>query len=362
MRALVIVLLLAQATAAGAQPRTGTRPDYRPVFYPAEFLEKSYVFYSLPAPDPNPTGYGPEGARPAKTGWLIFEAQPALHLFFWNRMAQIIKSGQDDWAFVPSFTLITQIRFLNTTSDPVRTPSFMPIFNFQWFHFSRPRWVKFLETELVFRLGHHSNGQEFCRFAAGHLDDGHCPAFDVGHPDYGQTNLINGDFETNFVVLGHHARLVTEVDGNNFAASSWAYGVTFESNPRFWPFNHLPGHIDDQIYALYGPHRFHFEAEHLRLTDVLLRDEHPWSIGHLRFRATADAILGTGPGVAPYRASLEASRTFLRLGGTGLFVRAFSGQDYYNLHFVHRIDFQVQAGFMFDFSAPLYLGLPAPPS
>src|SRR5690349_436583 len=79
VRRLIALGALLAATPAAAQPphevaapETGTVADHPTFFGPAEFLEKSYVFYSLPAPRPNPTGFGPEGARPAHALWLIF--------------------------------------------------------------------------------------------------------------------------------------------------------------------------------------------------------------------------------------------------------------------------------------------------
>jgi hypothetical protein len=349
------LLAAAPAARADADPNTGTRPDQSAFFGPAEFLEKSYVFYSMPSPAPNPTSFGPEGTRDPNTWWLILEAQPALHFYFWNRLNHYIKqrNPESHWVLAPSFTLQTQIRFLNTTSSPVRTPSFMPRFNLQLFifHFDTSPRVKFREIEIVARIGHHSNGQEYCPFAAGHLDD-NCPAFDTTHPDYAQANLINGGFGTNYLALGTHVKWVTEVDGNDYARTSWTAGVVGEYHPKGF----LVGGLDSPNSELYGQTRVRFEGELQRLTDLVITSRHPHTVGHLRVAATAEAIIGTGPGIAPYRAWIEVSRTFLELGGVGLFARAYSGQDYYNIWYIHRIDVQVHAGVIIDFASPLQFG------
>jgi hypothetical protein len=345
----------ATAARADADPQTGTRPDQQPFFGPAEFLEKSYVFYSLPSPSPNPTSFGPEGARAPSSLWLILEGQPALHFYFWNRLQQFIREKDPihHWAFAPSFTLQMQIRFLRTTSSPVRTPSFMPRLNFQVFRLDfNTGHAKYREIEMVFHLGHHSNGQENCSFTANRLDDQNCPPFDTNNPDYSRTNLINGGFGTNYLALGGHGKWVTDVDGNNYARTSWSGGVVGEYHPT----NFGPGGLDDVHSRLYGQTRVRFEGEFQRMTDLMVSGRLPHAVGHARVAAAVEAIFGTGPGIAPYVAWVEASRTFLELGGAGLFARVYSGQDYYNINYVNRIDIQVHAGVIIDFSTPLQFG------
>ena len=107
---------------------------------------------------------------------------------------------------------------------------------------------------------------------------------------------------------------------------------------------------------LFGQARARFEGEVQEMTDLLIGYRAPHAVGHARLATTVEAIFGTGPGIAPYRFSAEASRTFLELGGVGLFARFFSGQDYYNINYVHRIDWQIHAGLMIDFATPLQFG------
>jgi hypothetical protein len=229
----------------------------------------------------------------------------------------------------------------------------MPRLNLQVFRmdFNTSPHTKYREIELVAHLGHHSDGQEYCEFTQGQVDMG-CPAFDTMHPDYSRTNLINGSFGTNYVSAGGHVKWVTEVDGNDFARTSWSAGLIGEYNPT----NFGPGGLDETESKLYGQKRLRFEGEFQRLTDSLIFLREPNATGHVRVATTLQAIFGTGPGIAPYQISVEASRTFLQFGGTGLFARFFSGQDYYNINFVHRIDYQFHAGIMIDFSSPLQFG------
>lgn len=351
------VLLTAGARAhAEPDPLTGTSADQGAFFGPAEFLEKSYLFYSFPPPSPNPTSFGPEGQRDPTDAWLILEAQPAIHFYFFNELSELIRYGNlkgRRWTFAPSFTLQMQIRFLNTTSSPVRTPSFMPRLNFQVFRMAfNQLGAKYLEIEIVGHLGHHSDGQEYCAFAAGHVDEG-CPAFDTANPDFSQTNLVNGSFGTNYVSLGTHWKWVTEVDINDYARTSWTAGLLGEYNPKDFG----PGALESPHDKLYGQTRLRVDGEFQRLTDLIAFGHRaPWAVGHARVAFMYQQIFGTGPGVAPYQVWLEASRTFLRVGGVGVFARLFSGQDYYNINYVNRIDYQFHAGLIIDFATPLQFG------
>jgi len=349
-------------------PSTGTVEGPNTFFGPAEFLEKSYVGNAWPPPNPNPTSFGPSGPRtPHDQLWLILQGEPALHLFFWNPLGRRIAEGERDgneghWVFIPSFTLMLKIRFLRTESVPVRTPSYMPRFNFQLIRFSFPwRHDKgasyFSEYEYFLRLAHHSNGQEFCEFEVGQQDgachDGQPGYFDPKHPDYSKVNLINGSFGTDYLVVGMHHKWVTAVDSFNYARTSYSFGVMGEWDPKGLDnYGGLGGADED----LYGFLRFQVEGELQWLTNRFLWWRDVNLAGHERIAGYAQLIHGTGPGIAPYRVSLEASRTFLHLGGGGVFARFFSGQDDYNIWYVHRIDAQAVFGFIIDFSPPLQFG------
>jgi hypothetical protein len=346
--------IVLRAAPAPADPTTGTDTIGAPLrLPPTEFLEASYLLNALPSVEPNPTGFGPEGKRSANALWLIFEASPTLHLFLWNRLDDLTRGGAPGWAFVPSLTMATRFRFLRTASVPVRTPSYLLRANLQVFFARFPfkedheRITKFRETAVMFQAGHHSNGQEYCPFTAGHVDR-ECPEWEGDRPDPSGANLVNGDFGTNYVVGSMHRRWVTAIDGNGYARESWATGGALELN--FGGFGGLKGPTAE----FYGAHRLRMTAERLELTDRIGGREIPVSCGHLRISGGVELIGGTGRGIAPYRVWAEVSRNVLRWGGSGLFARFFSGQDYYNINYVNRIDYQIQAGLIIDLSPPLF--------
>lgn len=322
--------------------RTGTSGDQDFLLPPAEFLERNYFFWSLPPISPNPTPH---------TWWLRFEAQVALHLFFFNNIGRVA-DRRGHWAGAFALDFVHRVRMLNRDSDPVRTPSYLPRITGQLARFYYPRTGSFYEVgELLFdvQVGHHSNGQEYCPFAAG-VRDGQCPPFATDSPRYELVNLENGNFSTNYLRVGAHHRFILDLDENHVVHRSFALGARYERASSVGP-----GGIDAPHDQLYGRNRLELDGELQVLDSHLLPGLGWWPglIGHHRAELSYEWVQGTGPGIARHNISAELSRSFLQAGGLGAFLRLYRGQDYYNINYVHRIDYQFHFGIMLELAPPL---------
>jgi hypothetical protein len=281
-------LLLPAAAARSQEPllaraaaRTGGSPARQGQSLPQSLidglLEQSYVtFFSGIA------GNGPD---------LIFEGNiaPAFYVSAANRLLVV---------GTPKVVL----RMLDAPSFPVRTPSYMPRLAI----FLRLLGNQFLTVS----ASHYSNGQEDSTFLAD-----------------GSLNLRSGNFRTNFVEGG----LQGAIAANQTSGSVLGYRLAFEYHPSDW--------MDDDIRNLYPPRRLHVGLEQLfqvhRGIARLLGAE-------MRFTEDVTWYMG---GVVP-----DARRGPSRLGGwysvsfkpswlqeLTIFINAYVGPDYYNIHFLERL-------------------------
>ena len=99
---------------------------------------------------------------------------------------------------------------------------------------------------------------------------------------------------------------------------------------------HLPFMTEDPQKPLYGDTRLRVVAEYawrFRPSPIpSLREM------ILRVAGAADWALNAGSGIPNAQRSAEASLTSERFFGSGLFVRRYSGQDYYNINFTKRLN------------------------
>lgn len=252
--------------------------------------------------------------------------------------------------------MLLRLRMVGEYSTPVRPPSYMPRFDYQSFWFQRypgpensPGTLHMYELRVS--LGHHSNGQQYCRFDENTKDqrsaDGAslCPALKPA-PLSQQVNARSGDFSTDYYQLtAHYAYLHLGRDSRE--QSRVSAGITFEDNP-LW-FGSAPGAIDHQEFALYGPHRIKVEvAGGLHLTAPC-----DWASGVAELSVSAEYFWRTGVGVVDNREFVELHYVFDSLGGAGLFARFFSGQDYLNVLFLEPRATTIQFGLIWDFSPRL---------
>jgi hypothetical protein len=312
----------------------------------SEFLETSSLFYDLP-------NIGPEKNKP-----LVFEAQLAPHLFFYNSLSALERQnfdahwddwGPDGWMFAAAFTFQLRLRMVGDASTPVRPPSFMPRFDLQAFKVlakheaqepTRDSAFDLLELRLT-PWGHHSNGQQYCSFAEGVLDapeEGSvCPEVDVRQPPQDLLNHRAGDFATNYFIVGGHLARIWVDRSNFFEARRMALGLLLEVNPR----GYGPGAIDAQQQALYGPYRVRVEGE---LSWHAPGERKGWT-GLVRATGSAEWMFGGEARNVPYdRQMLEVAYIFDSLGGVGFFARGVRGQDYLNILFAQPAIATLQLG------------------
>jgi hypothetical protein len=306
-----------------------------------EFLERNYFLWNLPP-------IGPDANRP-----LFFEAHVAPHFYLFNELPKTdFQRYHDRWLHAFSFTMQFRIRMVGDTSTPVRPPSYMPRFNWQSFVFwgkeSNNDWLDMLEARLS--LGHHSNGQQYCRFDENRRvpdpekDPGlpPCPPVDPDVAPNQQTlNVRSGDFATDYLQLAVHEAWI-EIEGG-YEVQRWAIGLIGETNPLWLDF--LPGAIDEETHAMYGPHRVRLEGEHSR--DVA--PPYLWQ-GTARVAGSVELFSDTAPEVARYRVLLEGSYVPYRFFGLGVFARFFAGQDYLNILYLRPPVKTLQLGIIWDFS------------
>jgi len=316
---------------------------------PVHFMERSHIFW------------GPYG--------VVFEAQMAPHLFFYNDLdSTFAHSSRGGWSFTASPTPMVRLRMLQEDSNPVRTPSYMPRFDLQALHLlpldvgNSP--TSFLLWGFTFTpFAHHSNGQDGCLFCAADHDgtglspccegkalptevqvaEGELPACE-GAGDWTLLNRRNGSFSTNALALALPVKYMKIAD----KYLSWSVGgiARFETNPE----GYLVGAIDKVFYDLYGPHRASLEIE------ATYRFEQRFP-GTARLALFGELIFGEGDDVPTYRASAVAAYEIDAIngwfGGWGPFVRYYGGQDYLNLGFHEQVHY-FQVGLTLNFGERYY--------
>lgn len=310
-------------------------------------LERSYLFHRFPSDD------------------LLFEAHLAPHLFFHQGLYQ--NAGEiyqepdfaaRSWSF--SFTPMVRLRMFSTRSNPVRTPSFMPKFNLQFF------WASLIDPSLrldspirivalnAIPWGHHSNGQEGCLYADQTMDaNGDCSDGVLPPGTRRTANKLNGTFSTNyFRVWGtyRHMRLDDlDPDQQLRANQMCTFTLGVEGNPQ--PFG--PGTIPNEQKALYPTMRI------ISAVELSWREfRKSWFNGRMSGTAQVEYLRTVAPHLSPWTFSGELSQTLHRLGGWGLFVRYYRGMDYYNLGFLDDTRY-VHLGLVFDAIRSDEFALPA---
>jgi len=194
------------------------------------------------------------------------------------------------------------MRMLRTSSLPVRTPSYMPRLS--------AFLLLFGDQFLTATISHHSNGQEVSTFLAD-----------------GSLNVRTGNFSTNFVEGGIQGAVRSAPSERVFG-----YRASFEHHPRSW--------TDVDIRDLYPPQRVR-----VGLDEILpFRRGMGAALGS-EVQFTIDLTWYIGGEVPSARAGLD------RLGGwysvslrpawlreLTLFLNAYAGPDYYNIHFLERLN------------------------
>lgn len=294
---------------------------------------------------------------------LLFEAQIAPHLFIRqtlnDQLSEVfIEERRTVRAWSISFTPLIRLRMFDGPSSPVRTPSFMPKFDGQYFWLRRMEegndesgeWNEALAARSPIRihglqatLGHHSNGQEGCLFAEEEGLDGDCRL--PPGVERATINRDDGSFSTNYLRLMAYRMDWHSKDGRLKRSQTLGLGV--EIHPEGFG----PGGVSQDQLDLYGDLRLLTSFERVWRTEKTKR------IIDLQTAYIAGKRDLEG-GVCDCFVSLEGSWSWDELGGWGVFARYVHGQDYYNLSFVEELS-KIQVGIVFDTGRFSELQIPA---
>jgi hypothetical protein len=299
---------------------------------------------------------GPDGTyvfNHIPTSNLIVEAQIAPRIIIVGSFGDVTRRllaaiRRPVWGWQLSTTPMVRLRLFNEESSPVRTPSYMPKATVQIAslrnvsradesdeeEFSRGPVEMWLIDVIPF--GHHSNGQNGCLFTSQSRQAGD-ECVESARPQSSAINTTDGSFSTNYIqAMVQYGRLYLDSElapETEYATRrEWRAGAGFQVNPE----GYVAGSIDHSLSELYGPTRILFEGM------VAARDR--WRCGRLEADVHLQYIVDAPAGVPAFTTRAETACLPRAWGGTGLFVRFYRGQDYYNLGFAERIS-RLQFGF-----------------
>lgn len=274
---------------------------------------------------------------------LVFEAQIAPRIIILDSIGKaarsVLESESGVWGWSLAASPMVRLRMFHEASSPVRTPSYMPKGVVQFArlrNLSRAadeddRFKGPVEMWLIDTIpfGHHSNGQDGCLFQSQTRDAAET-CVETGPPEPKAINKTAGSFSTNYVEAGlHYGRmhLVARDEVPEYGTKwEWRTGAVVQLNPKGYL---RAGAIDDELADIYGRTRFSLEAIAAR--------RQSWRCGRLEGQVRLQYIHDRPAGVPSVTSIAEVSCLPATWGGTGLFVRVYRGQDYYNLGFAERI-------------------------
>ena len=210
--------------------------------------------------------------------------------------------------FMAVFTPEIIIRMYREKSSPVRTPSYKPQINF---YYMIAGYEDTQNINLFGRIAHHSNGQ-----------DGN-----FLEPN-GKINLITGDFSTNFFEIG-----IIKTNINRRFNAYQFFKTSIEIHPKGWDNYQL-----DNIYSKYRWHSaasifklpHNFNGEKNNNADISIKAELTYMFGNVnnwnllsQNRINLSLIFYYHP-------------KFLE--DVGLFIQYYSGLDFYNIYFNHKLN------------------------
>lgn len=337
-RTLVLTLALAVPWSAAAQDPVPAPRNERPtVTNPGQlipFLEGTDVFFALRED-------------------TIFEADIMPHLIAYQNFSDLVDINEQSrraggrgvkrFAFSASGTPAVRLRMFESVSNPVRTPSYMPRGNVQFI------WARNVDAVVTRALsgrtpeanevtlweahaivGHHSNGQDGCFFQDQQRIDDECVSV-LPIEGERQVNKKDGSFSTNFVRVGMNYRR-NILDDDLLAKREWGFRGDIEYHPRAW--------MDDQMVDLYGRTR-------VELAATIASREWNWCPKRVEATGSVKAIAGHPDSVWPVVVSTQFTCFPAPMGGWGVFIRYYGGQDYYNLGLLDNIQ-RVHVGATFN--------------
>lgn len=235
--------------------------------------------------------------------------------------------------FVPHFVL-RQLSSGTAPSSPVRTPTFNPVIELNYFGWGRPRDEYTTLVGLTLRLGHYSNGSDGCLYA--NRTGSSC---DSVIADRAATiNERDGSFSTHYVEPGVSvAQLNFDKDGIERLAR--LYGIAFRWNP---PKLDSMGGMDEQLAELYGRRSLHLSYGVRWRTTA-------WRVDPaVRLQVEYERAFGRPDSLERDRGMLEAAAWSPHTYGLGLVARYAWGWDYYNVGFSHALRGRFALGVLVD--------------
>lgn len=317
------LILAAAPTPAQDLPRT-----------PIVFLEKAH--FSLGTP----TGKN-----------LLFEGQPTVHYFFRNRLSDQVWQRDGGWQWTVPVSALFQVRMSDTTSMPVRTPSYRirPLY-VQLIRLRRAPGDRLAFSLLGFAAGaaHYSNGQAGCTYLGfERTSGGDCAVTDPALAAQTRANTVDGDFSTSYVSLSANWRKGRLIGSDEPVKWQYTVGAEFQAHPL----DMKPGGINAEQAREWGQHQWSLTGEYerritlwkwLRPIRAIVGDT-----GVLRFAGLHEQRFGGDVSSPLNRTQLETSFVADRLESFGFFVRWHSGYDYYNIRFQETRKF-IAAGVLWD--------------
>ncbi len=320
----------------------------------------------LPLPD-EPMAFMERSAVYASPGsGQLFEADPALHVYFHNGLDDPDLQARGGAAWTASFSFLAAARMMDEPSTPVRTPSYEPRVKLQLLRLGAPvagrrglqRWLYGLDLAVA----HYSNGQKGCALAD-QLRGSGASDFDcvpLGDPPSTALNTQDGSFTTHFAAADANARWILFGPASGKARVTAAAGAGLE-----W---HLPcdfsGCMEPELAARYGRIVARFVAE----ADFLLLDGFRRGLPFLGVLVLDARLRVTARGSVHFPSSRDAfgdgslEVAFVPRYGTGLgigpFVRVHRGSDPLNIRFEERLD-TWSFGIVVDAAPPERLALEA---
>ena len=261
-----------------------------------------------------------DGAPP-----IALEAQFVGDVGFGSRkvrdLALTVEEGGRDggfhWTWQSYATMMLKLRMMRSRSRPVLPPSFMPKGTFQVIGLRKEAAHKRRATMHVLNLvgGHHSNGQTGCTFSDQYREPtGGCISVREEESRDGRyVNFANGNFSTHYFQASWYIRRMA-LSSSLGLRSEASYGFGLERH-----FGGVPGALDDELERLYGRNR---------LWMSFARETK-------RYEYSARIMTMLGAVVAPFWA--EGEFVVYVAGRNGIYVRAYRGQDPYNIQFAEPI-------------------------
>lgn len=229
--------------------------------------------------------------------WLEASLKPAFRLRK-SRSARLMG------VLNPNVTL----RMYRERSYPVRTPSYMPQMTVYYMIDGR---ADGRTITLFGRFVHHSNGQD----GSFYLENG-------------ETNLLSGDFATNYFEGGMIlSRKMESLNAYRFFSSS------LEIHPESM--------VAKELIGQYSRFRWHNAITIMKLPNPAGREKEKRPLFSVRGEVTWQAgAYNDLTALSPERINLSATIFYhpVFLEDLGLFASYYHGNDYYNIYFNHRLD------------------------